>query len=143
MTRYTELLGYRTTTKFTQPSMTKQSFRDECDIRKIMARMTRGIPPPGQAGSPIYADFTSVDDFLDAQTKLKEAAERFDQLPARIRSRFRNSPAELLMFVLNENNREEAIELGLIPKPKGEPEPIKVKVIPDAPPAAPAAPAKP
>ena len=37
-------------------------------------------------------------------------------LPAKIRQRFNNNPAELIAFLQNSDNIEEAVELGLMEK---------------------------
>ena len=45
------------------------------------------------------------------------ADDAFMALPAAVRERFNNDPAELVDFVSDVNNRSEAIDLGLIPPP--------------------------
>ena len=46
----------------------------------------------------------------------------FMELPAQLRSRFNNDPAELIDFLGKEENREEATKLGLVAaKPISEP----------------------
>lgn len=113
-----------------QPSLTKQQFKDECNLGKLMKRyINHGIPPPSAGGNPTYGNFTTVDDYFDAVNKLKEAQEQFDALPSKLRDRFNNAPSELLMFLLNEKNREEAIALGIIPAPPKEPAPQKVTIV--------------
>lgn len=42
-----------------------------------------------------------------------EAAKIFDSLPARVRQRVNNDPAELIDFVANPDNDDELRELGL------------------------------
>lgn len=78
---------------------------------------------------PKFGDFSEEFDFRKAQETVIAAAEAFAASPSRVRKRFNNDPAELLEFVMDEKNREEAIFLGLIEKPqesaleKGEPAP--------------------
>ena len=43
---------------------------------------------------------------------------RLQSLLSRVRKRYNNDPAELLEFVMDEKNREEAVFLGLIEKPQ-------------------------
>ena len=45
------------------------------------------------------------------------ADDAFMALPANIRERFNNDPAELVDFVSDDRNRSEAIDLGLVPPP--------------------------
>lgn len=103
-------------------SRTKQSERENSDINNIVARaksnggiFTTGAPTTRQA---IYGDFRNADDFTEAQRKIAKFKEVFDSLSSDLRNRFNNNPAELLAFVKNKKNAEEAIELGLLPKPK-------------------------
>ena len=56
--------------------------------------------------------------FRQAQETVIAAAEAFAALPSRVRQRFNNDPAELLEFLADESNREEAVFLGLIEKPE-------------------------
>jgi phage internal scaffolding protein len=42
------------------------------------------------------------------------AEDEFDALPAQIRARFENEPANLIDFLSNEQNRDEAEKLGLV-----------------------------
>jgi len=136
-------LGPKTTVKFTAPSLTRQSFKEECNLRNVVARYTKlGIPPPRPVGTPIFGDFTDIEDYHSAVNQLRAAQDQFDGLPSQLRDRFNNSPAELLMFVLNTANRDEAVKLGLIPAPPPPETPQLVRLVdnpkPDAPPPTPA-----
>lgn len=97
------------------PSMTKQSFKDECDINNIMSRYiaTGLIDFSRDVASGRYVDLTTVDDFHSSMDKVAKAMEAFDALPANIRSAFHNNPAELLEFVSDPNNAQRAIDLGI------------------------------
>nr|QJB19378.1 MAG: internal scaffolding protein [Microvirus sp.]QJB19637.1 MAG: internal scaffolding protein [Microvirus sp.] len=99
------------------PSMAWQAARDEVDINNLVARFGRtGLPtaPAAPVGIP---DFTEVADFQSALNQVIEARRGFDQLPSRVRRRFDNDPGEFLSFVGDDGNLEEAISLGLVPKP--------------------------
>lgn len=102
-------------------SLTQQSAKDECDINKIMERAMNGIMPPGSSREPVYGDFTSsADDYHHAMNIVAEAREAFDTLPASVRARFQNDPAEILEFLADGENFDEAVKLGLIEKPPAE-----------------------
>lgn len=106
------------------PSMTKQSMKDECDINNIMARFhKRGVLTHVNRFEGQYGEFGDGISFHQAQETLVKAQEAFDTLPAAIRSRFKNDPAEFLDFVNDEANREEMYDLGLADRPPqtGEP----------------------
>lgn len=99
---------------------TKQSFKKECDINQIMKKYRNtGIITPDIINSrnAVFGDVSSTMDYQDSVNYLATADKAFDSLPAETRTRFQNNPAELLTFLHEEGNRDEAIELGIIPKP--------------------------
>lgn len=99
--------------------ITKQSFKDECDINLIMARHARtGEITHLNGAQPHYGDFTNAQTYLDAQQSLIIANEAFASLPSEVRERFGNDPASLLNFLDQAENHDEAVELGLLPKPE-------------------------
>lgn len=98
-------------------SMTFQHFKDECDINTIVSRYPNGVTPyDDRKGSEVYGDFSDAElfDFRATQEKIIEAENRFNALPSDVRSRFGNNPAELLDFLNDSSNYDEAIKLGLI-----------------------------
>lgn len=104
---------------FKEPSMTQQQFKDECDINKIMDRYLKtGVlsDPLDKRGTPKYGEYADLGDYMDHMNKVVEANEMFEALPAQIRKRFNNNPADLIEFVMDPNNRTEAEFLGLIDK---------------------------
>lgn len=104
-----------------EPSMTQQQFKDEADINNIMARYQKtGVlvdPLTQTTRKPMFDDFSELGDFRDHQQAVIDAQEMFMQLPSRLRARFQNDPAELLQWLSNPANKEEAMELGLMTKP--------------------------
>ena len=99
---------------FEQPSMTEQHHLVDCDINNILAKyQDTGVVK--QRTDANYGDFTiAPNDFLEAQQCLIDASDMFSKLPARVRDRFANDPYELLSFVADEANRDEAVQLGLL-----------------------------
>lgn len=99
------------------PSLTIQSFKDECDINNIVARhaqtgeYTHLSNKLGQ-----YADLTSITSYHDMVNQVHYANEAFETLPPKMRLRFKNDPGELLAFLQDRKNLNEAIELGLVDK---------------------------
>lgn len=117
-----------------------QDQKEDADINVLVQRFgLTGHMPEAQA-IPFWGDFSEVGTFQEALQQLQEAEDHFNALPATVRARFQNNPAELIDFVRNDQNREEAISIGLLPKPAVEvkPEPTRVIVVTD--PTAPAAP---
>lgn len=99
-------------------SLTQQHFKDEADINFIMKRYektgTLVDPLVVPSRMPKFGDFSDVASFHQAQTLLSESYALFDELPASIRKRFSNDPAEFLAFMNDANNYEEALKLGLV-----------------------------
>lgn len=107
-----------------EPSLTQQHFKDEADINNIMARYQKtGVlvdPLTQTTRKPMFDDFSELGDFRDHQQAVIDAQEMFMELPSRLRARFANDPAELLQWLSDPANKEEAIELGLFSKPPAE-----------------------
>lgn len=97
-------------------SRTKQSFRDQVDINNIIARYKRNGVLPAASRQGFYADVSNCKDYHGSMNQVIAAENAFMALPAKLRDRFRNDPAELLSFLQNVENKKEAIALGLIEK---------------------------
>lgn len=96
---------------------TDQSFRDECNINIIVKNFIRtGALPPHliQKKAAMFADVSEVGDLQDALQRVTQAREGFATLPAAIRDRFSNDPVQLLAFLEDPANRQEAIDLDII-----------------------------
>lgn len=125
---------YRVYTDISGESMTKQSFKDECDINIIMRRYeSSGVIPWMQEREPRFIDASGYD-FQEAMFLVAAAKSAFAELPARMRERFDNDPSKLMAFIQDDKNREEAISLGLVDPKAPEAAPVKVEVV--GPPAA-------
>ncbi len=90
---------------------TKQCFKDECDIEKIMARADRaGTISHLDKYQGVYADFSDYD--FHAQTaQLTRGREIFDDLPAELRQEFGQSPAKFFAFVNDPSNLDKLREI--------------------------------
>ena len=123
-------------------SMTKQSFKDECDINKIMEKFQRtGVINHYAAYAPTYGDASPVE-YLDALLVISTANEMFADLPSSVRKRFNNNPEEFLEFAQNPDNLEECRKMGLAP-PLSETTPDKPPTKPASADKAPTEPSKP
>lgn len=100
-------------------SMTNQQWKDDCDINKIVKRYGEDQIPQKQM-SGVFMDWTGIPDYPTMLQTVKQAGEKFMELPALVRARFENDPAQLLSFLNDSNNRQEAEYLGLIEKQKPE-----------------------
>lgn len=118
------------------PGRTIQSEAEGCDINKMMATFQRTGEIPPATKIPQYGDFSNAVDFMEAKQLVIDAELMFNSLPANIRTRFQNQPAQLLAFMNDANNKEEAEKLGLVRGP--EPDPVPTQTEPPATPEAPA-----
>jgi phage internal scaffolding protein len=64
--------------------------------------------------SPRYGDFTGIGDYHTALNQVIAAEDEFMSLPATLRARFENDPAQLIEFLDNPQNKDEAVQLGLV-----------------------------
>lgn len=108
--------------------VTVQSFKDQVDINKIVARfgLIGDVAPPRAVGPENFGDFTGAVDYREAVTRVVEAQQSFNQLPAELRAKFDNDPAKFLEFVHESDNVEEAVKLGILAK-TALPEPVVVE----------------
>lgn len=116
-----------------EPSMTDQSHRDSCDFNKIYERFVksgRTMMTNLRKDPPMYGDFSNMGDYHDTVFRVQQAEESFMRLPAQLRARFSNDPGELLDFLSKEENRAEAISLGLVAAPQDSQIPQGVKPTP-------------
>jgi len=97
----------------------QQQFAEETDINTIVRRFGVTGELPVSVRHPMVGDFTAVTDFQSALNALRQAEAGFADLPARVRARFDNDPGQLLLFLDDEANRKEAVELGIVmPEPE-------------------------
>lgn len=113
-----------------EETKTMPYFTDECDINKIMLKYHKsGTLSHINSQLAQYVDNPSVVDYHTALLMIESAEDAFATLPSAVRARFANDPGSLHDFVRNPNNRQEAIDLGLIapnPSIRGSEEPPKV-----------------
>ena len=87
---------------------------------------------PDSVRMPQFVDYTGVFDFQSAQNAIRQADESFASMPARVRSRFHNSPQEFLEFFADPSNGPEAVALGLAelrPNPKPAEKPVDIPAV--------------
>lgn len=106
-------------------SLAQQQFKDECDINTILERFGVTGELPSARAVPQYFDATGITDYHSAMNQVVQAQTAFAELPAKIRSRFENDPGRLIEFLDDENNRKEAIELGLVTAAAAEVKPVE------------------
>lgn len=114
---------------FDAPSLTDQTFKDECDIHHIIDNFGQtGLVDGVGAHDPAtlqYGDTTLLPDYETACNLVASVTSEFGELPSQIRAEFNNDPRFLLEAL---GSTEPAVvarleELGLKPKPQPEPQP--------------------
>jgi len=107
-----------------EKSETQQHLKEEVDVNHIVARALRtgilGDPLAIGRREGIFADVSAVGDFHSSLRRIDAAKEAFMELPADLRKRFNHDPANLLAFLADPANKEEAVKLGLV-----KPDPVK------------------
>jgi phage internal scaffolding protein len=112
--------------------VTKQEFKDECDIYTILGTYARtGQLTHLNSMAGTFQDLPPDTDYQAAMNTIIQAQDAFAALPATIRDRYHNDPAEFLAAIDNPDERPYLTEQGVFKQP-----------VPVAPPvtAAPAAP---
>jgi len=112
--------------------MTKQSEADACNINLMLARWlkTGVVKITGQR--PMYGDFANVDEYHAMVNRLQAAEAEFMRIPAKVRKRADNDVGKFVELVMDVDNRDELLELGLdesyfparAPVPVDEPPPV-------------------
>lgn len=104
---------------FTEPSQTDQSSLEETTIDYYLRRYAAtGIDPAaGRLEAAQFGDFSSIDDFRSAQTKVAAVKSGFESLTAQERAQFDNNFANYVEFILNPENAKAAQEMGFLHAP--------------------------
>lgn len=106
-------------------SKVQQHLQANTDINSVVGRYkATGLLRSTQASltakstQPVFGVYP-YDDFQDAYNHIQRVKEDFMRLPARVRARFDNNPANVVRFVDNPGNAVEAIKMGLFNMPDG------------------------
>lgn len=115
-----ERKGIRVIAEQGGPSLTKQSFKSECDVNVVVKNHAQtGMWSHLNKREPTYGDFTMATGLQEAMDLVDSAQEDFDELPAEVRSACDNDPVKLLAKLADPVQANELVELGL---PLHEPE---------------------
>jgi len=99
------------------PSLTEQSEFARTDINALSQKVLRSRLQGNPNGrTPIYGVMPSVS-YHEMMNKIVAMDTQFNRLPPKVRRRFMNRPEAMLAFLEDENNRREAVELGLVDDP--------------------------
>jgi phage internal scaffolding protein len=102
-------------------SMTKQSFKKECDINNILAKYRKtGMIDHIRENNGQYVDVPESFDYHGAMNIVAKASSMFEELPSDLRKKFDNDAGAFLDFVNNPENADAMRDLGLM-KPAEQP----------------------
>ena len=92
---------------------TKQSFKDSCDINKILkkAQGTGSLAHLIKYPEGVYAEFDGEFGLLEAQQRIARAGEIFADLPSEVRREFGNNPLDFVAFAGDPANAGKLAEL--------------------------------
>lgn len=126
MSRYNQFTAFKEikAPKICTRTRVQQQFKEECDINNIVDRFTKTGQAPGATKQPFFADLTVVDGLQDALHKVDNARKSFASMPAKVRAKFENNPANIEPWLMDPANTAEARELGLIATPEAPPKPL-------------------
>ncbi|QXP08219.1 MAG: internal scaffolding protein [Arizlama microvirus] len=96
------------------PNIVQQRFKTDVNINHIVEKAKVQGRLPENRNKGFFGDFSSID-FNAMQNTVAQAREGFNLLPSKLRARFGNDPTQLINFVNDDENYEEAIKLGLVP----------------------------
>jgi len=100
------------------PSRTQKQHKDQVNVNNIMKKFkkTGSITHLRNAKEGVYADLTQITDYAESLMQIKKADEAFLSIPSEIRNKFQNNPANLISYLKDPKNTEEAIKHGLLVK---------------------------
>jgi hypothetical protein len=110
---------------------TKQAFKDQTDINKILAKAATGQTITHLAKhEAAYGDFSDYEDLLTAHGRLQRGQRIFDELPGEVKREFHQDPGRFFAYVNDPENVGRLHELvpGLakpgtqMPEPRRTPE---------------------
>lgn len=99
-----------------EPTLAQQQFSEECDINTIMDRYAMdGILDHVNKFEGTFGDFTNAVDYQASLNQVMDAEAAFLHLPAKVRARFGNDPAQLMDFLSSSDPElvAESVRLGL------------------------------
>jgi len=127
------MLGTQQPTEYDE--VTKQSFKDETNVNKILARhMRMGTISHLQQWGGQYGDLAGFN-FQEAQNQIAKANSMFEKLPSSVRNEFSNSPERFFDYVNDPEHKDKLAQL--LPALAKSGRQLALEPTPEPPPAAP------
>ena len=92
---------------------TKQSFKDNCDINKMLkkAQTAGSLSHLMKYPEPVYGEFDGEFDLLTATEKIARANEIFSDLPSEVRREFNGNAIDFVRFAADPANNDKLAEI--------------------------------
>lgn len=94
-------------------SLAVQADAEDADINTIVRRFGLTGELPQNVRMPLSGDFSSATDYQSSLNALIAADAAFMAFPADVRARFNHKAAEMIAFVEDPANYDEAVKLGI------------------------------
>jgi len=105
-----------------EPSRTRQSHKESCDINFIVGQYRRtGQILHVAGGIPRYGDVSESGDFREVMDRVRNAEAWFIGLPAKVRAEFDNEVVTFMDAMSDPAQRAKLEELGVVPAQKAPP----------------------
>ncbi len=118
-----------------EKTRTRQSEAKAADINNIVQQYNRTGFLPQVSREGLFVDVSEMPDYRTSLDMIRRADDMFMDLPAEIRAKFENDPAVFLDWTSDPKNRDEMIELGMLPAPDVVEPAVEPVVEPEVPPA--------
>lgn len=101
------------------PGRTKQSFKDQCDINKILkkAQIKGGLAHVQKYPEASYGEFDQNADLFTARERIEKATKIFNELPAEVRREFDNDPLAFTAYAAKQPPGELIQKIPAIAEP--------------------------
>ncbi len=97
--------------KYTRHGRTKQSYKDSCDINKLLEKGAKaGSLSHLERHGARYGDFADID-WENVPLQLAEGRQVFNELPAEIKKEFDQNPGKFYDFVTDPENSDRVAKL--------------------------------
>lgn len=97
-------------------SRTQQHYREIVNVNTIMKKAQKSGVLPVVNQESYYAEIPTSYDYKKMLDRIISIDQKFNALPADVRSKFGNDPDQILKYLKDPKNEKEARELGLLRK---------------------------
>lgn len=98
--------------------ITKQEFKDECDINNILFQFTtKGMIDHINKSPANFLDLPDMSDFQESLAIIEQSEAAFASLPSKVRDKYSNDPALFLRALSDPGEKDFLTEVGVFQAP--------------------------